>query len=118
MLNSFANQLGALPAPIPCPSLPHTAEEPWLTGREQDILLMISLGLGNKHIARRMDLSVRTIELHRMELRRKLGTGTLDRLKAMLAVIAHLDSNRLAALLEVDIATVEQQRTSLHQLLN
>lgn len=42
-----------------------------LTAREREILLMISLGLSNKEIARRLDLSVRTVETHRFNIRRK-----------------------------------------------
>ena len=89
-----------------------------LSEREQDILLMISLGLSNKYIARRMDISVRTVEIHRANLRNKLGTGTVNRLEAMVAVIMHSSSQRVAELLEIDIDTVENKRSTLRRLLN
>lgn len=89
-----------------------------LTEREQDILIMISLGLCNKTIAQRMNISVRTVENHRSSLRGKLGTGTLNRLDAMLNVILGSSSQRVAALLQVDIQTVENKRRALRQLLN
>lgn len=89
-----------------------------LSVREQDILIMISLGLCNKTIARRMNISVRTVENHRSNLRNKLGTGTLDRLDAMLNVILGGSSQRVAALLQVDIHTLESKRRALRQLIN
>lgn len=89
-----------------------------LSEREQEILLMISLGLSNKYIARRMDISVRTVEIHRANLRSKLGTGTLNRLEAMLEVIMRSSTARVAELLEVDVQTIENKRSALRQLLN
>ena len=89
-----------------------------LTDREQDILIMISLGLCNKTIARRMKISVRTVENHRSSLRGKLGTGTVHRLEAVLSVILGSSSQRVAALLEVDCQTVENKRRALCQLIN
>jgi DNA-binding NarL/FixJ family response regulator len=48
-----------------------------ITPREQEILAMIALGLSNKDAARRLDLSVRTVETHRLNIRKK--TGARDR---------------------------------------
>ena len=89
-----------------------------LTEREQDILIMISLGLCNKTISRRMNISVRTVENHRSSLRGKLGTGTVSRLEAVLSVILGSSSQRVAALLEVDSQAVETKRRELRQLIN
>lgn len=44
-----------------------------LTPRERDVLQKIATGRSNKHIARELDLSVRTIETHRLNIKRKLG---------------------------------------------
>jgi DNA-binding NarL/FixJ family response regulator len=44
-----------------------------LTGREQQVLRHIANGQSNKQIARALDLSVRTVETHRLNIKRKLG---------------------------------------------
>ena len=44
-----------------------------LTRRERDILQRIGAGLANKQIAHELGLSVRTVETHRLNLKRKLG---------------------------------------------
>ncbi|MEO0327116.1 MAG: response regulator transcription factor [Pseudomonadota bacterium] len=49
-----------------------------LTGRELDILALLSNGLCNKEIANQYDLSVRTVETHRLNIRRKTSSNTLS----------------------------------------
>jgi len=44
-----------------------------LTPRERDILDGIAKGYANKRIADELGLSVRTVESHRLNLKRKLG---------------------------------------------
>jgi DNA-binding NarL/FixJ family response regulator len=44
-----------------------------LTTREQQVLGHIANGESNKQIARELDLSVRTVETHRLNIKRKLG---------------------------------------------
>lgn len=44
-----------------------------LTAREREVLHCIATGKSNKHIARDMSLSVRTVETHRLNIKRKLG---------------------------------------------
>lgn len=44
-----------------------------LTPREREVLRSIATGKSNKHIAREMTLSVRTVETHRLNIKRKLG---------------------------------------------
>jgi len=44
-----------------------------LTTREQQVLAHIANGESNKQIARELDLSVRTVETHRLNIKRKLG---------------------------------------------
>jgi DNA-binding NarL/FixJ family response regulator len=44
-----------------------------LTSREHEVLLHIANGQSNKQIARDLDLSVRTVETHRLNIKRKLG---------------------------------------------
>jgi DNA-binding NarL/FixJ family response regulator len=45
--------------------------EPELTPREREVLHWIAQGLGNKEIAARLALSVRTVETHRINIKRK-----------------------------------------------
>ncbi|SLN19125.1 response regulator transcription factor [Roseisalinus antarcticus] len=56
---------------------PMTADgrEP-LTGREQTILLQLAQGKSNKEVALALDISVRTVETHRKNIRRKLGISS------------------------------------------
>jgi DNA-binding NarL/FixJ family response regulator len=44
-----------------------------LTVREQEVLRQLADGQSNKQIARTLDLSVRTVETHRLNIKRKLG---------------------------------------------
>lgn len=44
-----------------------------LTAREHEVLRHIANGESNKRIARALDLSVRTVETHRLNIKRKLG---------------------------------------------
>jgi len=44
-----------------------------LTTREQEVLRHLARGESNKQIARALDLSVRTVETHRLNIKRKLG---------------------------------------------
>jgi DNA-binding NarL/FixJ family response regulator len=43
-----------------------------LSGREQQILRLLGQGQSSKHIARALDIGVRTVETHRQNIRRKL----------------------------------------------
>ena len=47
-----------------------------LTGREQTILLELAQGKSNKDVALALDISVRTVETHRMNIKRKLGISS------------------------------------------
>ena len=47
-----------------------------LTSREQTILLQLAQGKSNKEVANALDISVRTVETHRKNIKRKLGIST------------------------------------------
>lgn len=47
-----------------------------LTTREHEVLLLLAHGRSNKLVARELDISVRTVETHRLSLRRKLGVDS------------------------------------------
>jgi DNA-binding NarL/FixJ family response regulator len=53
-----------------------------LTEREEQVLRLIAAGYGNKEIAGRLDLSVKTVETHKANAMRKLGvTGRIGVVK-------------------------------------
>jgi DNA-binding NarL/FixJ family response regulator len=60
---ALARQLARAPA----------QQDEQLTTREQQVLRHIARGASNKQIARELDLSVRTVETHRLNIKRKLG---------------------------------------------
>ena len=47
-----------------------------LTSREQTILLELAQGKSNKEVALALDISVRTVETHRKNIKRKLGISS------------------------------------------
>lgn len=47
-----------------------------LTSREQTVLLLLADGKSNKEVARDLDISVRTVETHRKNVKKKLGIDT------------------------------------------
>lgn len=51
-----------------------------LTAREHEILLLLAHGGSNKAVAKQLDISVRTVEAHRLSLRRKLGVDSASEL--------------------------------------
>jgi two-component system, NarL family, nitrate/nitrite response regulator NarL len=51
-----------------------------LTAREHEVLLLLAHGRSNKLAARQLDISVRTVEAHRLSLRRKLGVDSASEL--------------------------------------
>lgn len=62
-------------AEMPAPEA--AAESLGLTPREAEVLRFLSAGFSNKEVARRLTVSVRTVETHRLNLRRKTKTGRL-----------------------------------------
>ncbi|MEP6873124.1 MAG: response regulator transcription factor [Burkholderiales bacterium] len=56
------------------------AAPPQLTAREHEVLLLLAHGRSNKLVARELDISVRTVETHRLSLRRKLGVDSASEL--------------------------------------
>ena len=47
-----------------------------LTNREQTILLQLAQGRSNREVAAALDISVRTVETHRKNIKRKLGISS------------------------------------------
>ena len=48
-----------------------------LTAREISVLVLVAEGRSNKEVARDLDISVRTVETHRKNLKRKLGISSV-----------------------------------------
>ena len=71
--NYFSAQISDLVLQ-PGPALPQ------LTAREHEVLLLLAHGRSNKLVARQLDISVRTVETHRLSLRRKLGVDSASEL--------------------------------------
>ena len=57
-----------------------SAATPQLTTREHEVLQLLAHGRSNKLVARELDISVRTVEAHRLSLRRKLGVDSASEL--------------------------------------
>lgn len=58
------------------------AAQPLLTQREKEVLAMLADGANNKQISARLGMSVRTVETHRLNIKRKVGIeGTSALLK-------------------------------------
>ena len=47
-----------------------------LTPREEDVLRLVAEGLGTREIATRLEMSVKTVDSHRRNIREKLGLAT------------------------------------------
>lgn len=47
-----------------------------LTTREQSVLILLARGQSSKEIARALDISIRTVETHRKNIKRKTGHGS------------------------------------------
>ena len=58
---------------VPRHAAPSPAAAPGLTARELDILGLLAEGIGNKSIARRLDISEHTVKFHLSSILAKLG---------------------------------------------
>ena len=72
-----------VPSEQPVAMPPEAGESLGLTPREAEVLRFLSSGFSNKEVARRLALSVRTVETHRLNLRRKTQTGRLKDLVSL-----------------------------------
>lgn len=57
------------------PAITPSEDEP-LTNREKDVLKLLAEGNSNKEVARELDISVRTVETHRQNIKAKLDIHT------------------------------------------
>ena len=71
----FLDSTLRLPAPSTdeVPQFTSSLAQPQVSDREAEVLRLIAWGYSNKEIATRLDLSVKTVEVHRANAIRKLG---------------------------------------------
>lgn len=68
---------------------PHKARTP-LTGRQRDVLVLVSQGYTNRQVAERLLLNVKTVETHRARIMRKLGfTSRVDLIRYGRETLVH-----------------------------
>jgi DNA-binding CsgD family transcriptional regulator len=77
--DALAEQCGAS-----TPALRQATEPLPLTDREREIAMLIGEGLGNREIAARLTLSLRTVENHIYKAMAKTGTTSRDELANLL----------------------------------
>ena len=65
----------------------------WLTPRQKEILKLVSQGQTNRDIARRLDISVRTVEVHRFNLMRRLKVRNVAQLLRQALLRGFLSKN-------------------------
>ncbi len=59
---------------------PAARVSPALTPRQQEILRLVAEGLTNREVAGRLEISVRTVEVHRFNLMQKLNVRNVAQL--------------------------------------
>lgn len=60
--------------PLAGAAAPRKPEAEILSAREQEILLLLANGMSSKEIAAKLSISTRTVETHRLNIMKKLGT--------------------------------------------
>ncbi|MCS6318407.1 MAG: response regulator transcription factor [Nitrospira sp.] len=68
------------PRKVAKPARPRTTRSEALTPRQKEILKLVSQGNTNRDIARRLAISVRTVEVHRFNLMRRLKVRNVAQL--------------------------------------
>lgn len=68
---------------------------PSLTPRQREILRCVAQGLTNRETAHRLKISVRTVEVHRFNLMRRLGVRNVAQLLRQALMYKHLPKNFL-----------------------
>ncbi len=73
-----------------------TSTGPSLTPRQREILRCVAQGMTNRETAHRLKISVRTVEVHRFNLMRRLGVRNVAQLLRQALAYKHLPKNFLA----------------------
>lgn len=80
-----------------------------LTSREIDILSLLANGLCNKEIANKHDLSVRTVETHRLNIRRKTSSNTLSDLVRVARSLGLSSMGGVLPVVSIDELNMEEE---------
>lgn len=75
------------------PATRRPTNSPSLTPRQKEILRHVASGLTNREIADRLDISVRTVEVHRFNLMRRLDVRNVAQLLRQALVLRLLPKN-------------------------
>jgi len=75
------------------PATRRPSHSPSLTPRQKEILRHVASGLTNREIADRLDISVRTVEVHRFNLMRRLDVRNVAQLLRQALVLRLLPKN-------------------------
>lgn len=67
-----------------------------LSPREREVLSLVVEGISNKEIAKRLDISYRTVEVHRAKVMDKMGVGSLPELVRSIMALENLEMSALA----------------------
>ncbi|MFO0774316.1 MAG: helix-turn-helix transcriptional regulator [Nitrospiraceae bacterium] len=78
------------------PAAKKSAAGPSLTPRQVEILRCVAQGMTNRETAHRLKISVRTVEVHRFNLMRRLGVRNVAQLLREALKFKHLPKNFLA----------------------
>jgi protein AroM len=62
-----------------------------LTPRERQVMSLVTEGLSNKAIARQLDISPRTVEIHRAKVMEKMGASSVGALIRLVLAAQHAD---------------------------
>ena len=68
-----------------------------LSPREREVLSLVVEGISNKEIAKRLDISYRTVEVHRAKVMDKMGVESLPELVRSVMSLEQLEMSGLAA---------------------
>lgn len=63
-----------------------------LTPRERQVMSLVTEGLSNKAIARQLDISPRTVEIHRAKVMEKMGASSVGALIRLVLASQHADT--------------------------
>ena len=98
LLDSVQRALSQRPALAPPEALDVEARLARLTPREQDIVLPLVQGFSNREIAEQLGVSVKTVDLYRSRVMKRMEADSLPALVGMLIGVGRIDPFSLQAL--------------------